>query len=146
MIKAACHCTAVRFEIAKAPDWVLDCNCTLCRRYGALWSYYHRDGGQALLVRKPDPGTTETYLWLDEDLAFHRCRQCGCVTHMEAVKLDPPLIYGVNARMMLGLDPAGVKVIQVDNGHTGHFWTRSDEPRRESRHPPMPPLGPDDWR
>lgn len=26
MIRAACHCTAVRFAIARPPTWVLDCN------------------------------------------------------------------------------------------------------------------------
>lgn len=146
MIKAACHCTAVRFEIAKAPAWVLDCNCTLCRRYGALWTYYHRDGGQAQLVSTPSPEATETYMWLDRELAFHRCRICGCITHMEAVALNPPLIYGVNARMMVGLDPSQVKLLQVDNGHSGFFWTTSQEPRLVSSHPPPPPIGPDDWR
>lgn len=147
MIRAACHCTAVRFEIAEAPSWVLDCNCTLCRRYGALWSYYHRGNDQALLVRKPDPDTTQTYTWLDGDIAFHRCRTCGCVTHMVAAKMPAPQpIYGVNARMMVGLDPAKVKLLQVDNGHTGFFWTRSDDPVIASKHPPMPAPGPDDWR
>ncbi len=146
MIKAACHCTAVRFQIARAPDWVLDCNCTLCRRYGALWSYYHRGDDQALLVSRPAPETTETYMWLDHELAFHRCRRCGCVTHMEAVTVDPPMIYGVNARMMVGLDPSKVRLLQVDNGHSGFFWTRSDQPAMVSNHPPPPPLGPDDWR
>ena len=38
-MRGACHCEAVRFEIAEPPEWVLDCNCTLCRRYGALWAY-----------------------------------------------------------------------------------------------------------
>lgn len=61
MIKAACHCGAVRFEIAKAPVWVLDCNCTLCRRYGGLWSYYV-GANQALLLRVPDADATQTYL------------------------------------------------------------------------------------
>lgn len=146
MIKAACHCTAVRFQIAKAPDWVLDCNCTLCRRYGALWSYYHRGDDQTLLVGKPSREVTETYMWLDHELAFHRCRRCGCVTHMEAVKSDPPMIYGINARMMVGLDPSKVRLLQVDNGHSGFFWTRSDQPVIVSKHPAPAPLGPDDWR
>jgi hypothetical protein len=146
MIRAACHCTAVRFEIAQSPTWVLDCNCTLCRRYGAMWSYYHQPETQALLVSTPSPEVTETYQWLDGDLAFHRCKVCGCVTHMVAAKMDPPRIYGVNARMMLGLDPATVTVRQVDNGHSGFFWTRADEPPIVSKHPPMPPLGADDWR
>lgn len=145
MIKAACHCGAVRFEIARAPAWVLDCNCTLCRRYGALWSYYH-GAAQALLVRVPQADATQTYVWNDRSLAFHRCKICGCVTHMEVIDIEPHVIYGVNARLMLGLDPAQVQLRQIDNGHTGFFWTRSSEPPLAGRQPPMPPSGPDDWR
>jgi hypothetical protein len=144
MIKAACHCGSVRFEVEAPPQWVLDCNCTLCRRYGALWAYPH--AGQANVLKAPDPGVTETYSWGDRDLAFHRCRACGCITHMEAINTDPPTLFGLNARMMLGLDPSQVSLRQVDNGHSGFFWTRSSEPVRPSRHPPMPPPGPDDWR
>ncbi|HEY9218838.1 MAG TPA: hypothetical protein VIO94_12355 [Phenylobacterium sp.] len=144
MIKAACHCTAVRFEIDRPPEWVLDCNCTICRRYGAVWSYYHRGDGPQQLLSQPSADVTDTYLWGDRELAFHRCKVCGCVTHIAAVRAA--MVYAVNARMMLDLNPAGVRILQVDNGHSGHFWTRSDGPPRKSEHPPMPPLGPDDWR
>src|SRR5687768_12360282 len=122
MIKAACHCSAVRFEISRPPVWVLDCNCTLCRRYGPLWTYY-RGAAQALLVSKPAPDVTQTYVWGDRMIAFHRCRTCGCVTHMERIAGDPPVIFAVNARMMVGLDPASVSLRQIDNGHSGFFWT-----------------------
>ena len=47
MIKAACHCGAVRFELEAPPAWVLDCNCTLCRRYGALWAYPRAGQGRS---------------------------------------------------------------------------------------------------
>ena len=144
MIRAACHCTAVRFELEAQPEWVLDCNCTICRRYAALWIYPHL--GTVKILAPPDPDATDTYVWGDRELAFHRCRVCGCVTHFTAVETEPPTIYAVNARMILGLDPARTKVRQVDNGHTGVFWTASDQPRRPTRHPPMPPPGPDDWR
>ncbi len=59
MIRAACHCTTVRMEIEETPTWVTDCNCTLCRRYGALWAYYEAD--QVKLVQGVD--ATDTYLW-----------------------------------------------------------------------------------
>jgi hypothetical protein len=144
MIKAACHCGAVRFELKAPPHWVMDCNCTICRRYGALWAYPH--AGQADIVRAPDPQATAAYLWGERSIAFHHCRSCGCITHMEGVDGDPPPIFGINARMIVGLNPAHVQVRQVDNGHNGFFWTRSDEPVLVSRHPPMPPPGPDDWR
>ena len=145
MMKAACHCGAVRFEIAEPPSWVLDCNCTLCRRYGALWSYYP-GADQAKLLMKPSPDTTYIYSWNERNLAFHHCKVCGCITHFEAIHLNPPIIAAVNARMMVGLDPARVSLRQIDNGHSGFFWTKSGEPVIPSRHPPMPPPGPDDWR
>ena len=141
MIKAACHCGAFRFELEAFPEWVLDCNCTLCRRYGALWAYPH--AGQVKVLKGPDPDVTETYVWGDRWLAFHRCRACGCVTHMEAIAEDPPHLYGVNSRMMLGLDPSTVALRQVDHGHSGFFWTRSDEPVIPSK---QPPPAPDEWR
>ena len=144
-MRAACHCGAVRFQIAEAPAWVLDCNCTLCRRYGALWSYY-READQAKLLEKPAADATSVYTWNDREIAFHHCKTCGCITHKEAVDIAPPVIVAVNARMMVGLDPARVRLRQVDNGHTGFFWTKSDEPVVASRHPPMPPPGPNDWR
>ena len=146
MIRTACHCGAVKFEIADPPEWVLDCNCTVCRRYGALWTYFRDPATRAKLLMTPDAGTTDTYTWLDADIAFHRCKVCGCVTHMVALKADPPAIFAVNARMMAGLDPAKVKIRRIDNSHSGFFWTRPDETVIESRHPKMPPPTFEDWR
>jgi hypothetical protein len=142
MIRAACHCTAVRFELTDAPAWVLDCSCTICRRYGALWAY--PEPGDVAFVSGMD--ATDAYVWGDGSLAFHRCKVCGCVTHMMRLSTDPPTVYGVNARMIPTLDPATVRVRQKDNGHTGFFWTRSDKPPEPSHHPAMPARGPEDWR
>lgn len=142
MVRAACHCTAVRFEIAELPNWVLDCNCTICRRYGAIWAYPEATAVE--FVRGAD--FTDTYAWGDYQLAFHRCKECGCVTHMTALDEDPPRVYGINARMIPTLDPAHVRLRQKDNGHTGIFWTRSTEQPESSHHPKMDPPGADDWR
>ena len=54
--------------------------------------------------------------------------------------------FGLNARMMVGLDGPSITVRRIDNGHVGWFWTRPDQPIIPTRHPPMPPPGPDDWR
>lgn len=142
MIRAACHCTAVRLEIDHAPAFVLDCNCTLCRRYGALWAYYKP--GEAAVVQGVE--ATEAYLWNGRGLAFHFCKTCGCMTHHSVVGAEPPWIRGVNARMMPTLDPSTVSLHQSDNSHTGFFWTRAPDRLHPGNHPPMPPPGPDDWR
>lgn len=142
MVKVACHCTAIRLEIDALPTWVLDCNCTLCRKYGGLWAYY--EPGQVRLVQGADQ--TDCYSWLDHDIGFHRCKTCGCLTHYTVLKADPPWIRGINVRMIPTLDPATVHICQVDNSHTGFFWTRDADELRPSRHPRMEPPGPDDWR
>ena len=84
MVRAACHCTAIRLELAEAPAWVLDCNCTLCRRYGAIWVY--PEAGKVELVGGAD--ATDVYSWGEGMLAFHRCKTCGCMTHMAALDTD----------------------------------------------------------
>jgi hypothetical protein len=142
MPRAACHCTAVRLELSYTPEWVLDCNCTLCRRYGGLWTY--PEPGQVTLVT--GEGATDTYSWLDHELIMHRCKTCGCTTHFVVAGTDPPRIYGVNARMIPTLDPGKVRIRRRNNSHTGWFWTRPDAPIEPSNHPEMPMPGPDDWR
>ena len=73
-----------------------ECNCSICRRYGVLWAYVSPDA-----VRGWQDARTETYLWDDRSIAFHRCRVCGCVSHWLAVDPDRNRM-GVNARL---LDP-----------------------------------------
>ncbi len=41
MLKLTCLCGQVRIEVAKRPDFIHECNCTLCSKSGARWSYFH---------------------------------------------------------------------------------------------------------
>jgi len=57
MVEATCHCGAVRVEVPKPPQEVevKECNCSICRRTGAVLAYYSpRD------VRVS--GATDTYV------------------------------------------------------------------------------------
>jgi hypothetical protein len=44
-------------------------------------------------------GVTDRYLWGDRSIEFHRCQNCGCVTHWAAVDQRADRM-GVNARLM----------------------------------------------
>jgi len=96
MIEAVCHCGSVRLQIAHPPAEVTECNCSICRRYGVIWAYYSLQD-----VILPSPEVTETYAWDDRSIDFHRCRQCGCVSHWFPVTRDDGRM-GINARL---LDP-----------------------------------------
>jgi hypothetical protein len=63
MLEGSCHCGGVRWTLEGDPGSITACNCTLCRRYGALWAYDFEDerirvfGPSSAYVRadKPDP-------------------------------------------------------------------------------------------
>lgn len=108
MIQARCHCGAVEIEISQPPSEITECNCSICHRYGALWAYY--DPSQ-VRVRAAVP--THIYMWDDQSLAFHRCGNCGCLTHWSPVNRAPNRM-GVNARMMEPTLIAQAKVRHLD--------------------------------
>lgn len=109
MIEMSCHCGAVRFAVETAPEDVTDCNCSICRRLGALWGYYQRPQ----IRFEADNGPTDTYAWNRRILEFHRCRSCGCVTHWSAVDRAYERM-GVNARLMSSEALAQIPVRQFD--------------------------------
>lgn len=93
MISATCHCAAVRLEIdAAAPEELNDCNCSICRRKGALWAYY--SPSQVRVI-----GDTAIYVWGDRELELHSCKVCACSTHWAPIDKSYDRM-GVNARMM----------------------------------------------
>lgn len=81
MIEGSCHCGAVRWQFAAAPGGATACNCTICRRYGALWIYGHE--GEDVRV----DGPTSHYI-RGRSIEFHFCPACGCVTHWRAQGSD----------------------------------------------------------
>lgn len=106
MLEGSCHCGAVRIMIPRKPRLLKSCNCSVCRRYGALWAYYP---SRAVRVRAAR-GATGSYAWGDRTIRFVRCRTCGCVTHWELTRRTAAARMGVNMRMF---DPALVGAIRV---------------------------------
>lgn len=116
MIETSCHCGLVKLEIEAAPETVTDCNCSICRRYGVLWAYYLP--AQVRFVTGED--ATQYYMWGDRLLEFHRCRNCGCVTHWAAVDKSRDRM-GVNARLMAPEILAAARVRRLDGADTWRY-------------------------
>ena len=116
MTTASCHCGAVALQLARAPDTVTDCNCSICRRYGVLWAYYSPSD----VAITPADGATQVYMWDDRSIEFHRCRTCGCVTHWAAVDKSIDRM-GVNARLMPMEALALARVRRLDGAYTEEY-------------------------
>ena len=119
MIESSCHCGAVKLEVELAPAQVTECNCSICRRYGALWAYY--SPAQVRVIA--NDMATDRYLWGSKSIDFHRCRHCGCVTHWAAAA-PPAARMGVNARLMAPEILAAARRRRLDGADT---WKILDE-------------------
>jgi hypothetical protein len=117
MLNATCHCGAVTVEVPRKPRSLTSCNCSICRRYGALWAYY-RDAEVTLCAA---PGATEAYAWGDRTQAFIRCRTCGCVMQWKKFELGEGARTGVNARNFPPAVIATIKVRRLDGANTWKF-------------------------
>lgn len=114
-VDATCHCGAVTITLAALPSEVTDCNCSLCRRYGALWAYY--PAGQVAVSADP---ATDSYAWNGRHIDFHRCRRCGCVTHWQPRDAGRDR-RGVNARLLPPDILAAAHLRHLDGAATGKY-------------------------
>jgi hypothetical protein len=79
MLTASCHCGKVTLELPRAPRVLTQCNCSICRRYGALWAYFRRRSVRVRAARD----SLVSYSWRNNVREFRHCRICGCVTHYQ---------------------------------------------------------------
>ena len=76
MLTGSCHCGAAGWTLNGDPGEITACNCTLCRRYGALWAYDYE--GERITLR----GAPRAYARADEaepTLEILFCGDCGCM-------------------------------------------------------------------
>ena len=103
MIEGQCLCGAAGWTYQGPPRDVTICNCSICRRFGAIWAYGHL--GQEITPR----GETTPFATGERSCDFHFCPTCGSVTHYVARRAyaDGRLKVAVNLRM--ALDPAAIR-------------------------------------
>lgn len=113
---ATCHCGAISIGMTNAPSVVVECNCSLCRRYGVLWVYFDRDE----LTGVPEGEATHTYAWNGKHVDFHRCAACGCVTHW-APRAPGRTTLGINARLLPPEIVAAARLRHKDGAGSGKY-------------------------
>lgn len=126
---AECLCGAVRVTIAARPDYINDCNCTLCRKSGGVWGYFPgadvRVEGETAGMVRPD---------MDEPAVEMRfCPKCGSTTHWvltrsyQAAHPDTDRV-GVNMRLF---DPGALIGAEL-RFPDGLNWTQVTPRQRRS--------------
>jgi hypothetical protein len=119
MIKGACHCGTVSFVLDEQPEWLTECNCSICRRIGAIWAH----SAIANITIEAPPESTNAYIQGDKSLAIHTCKTCGCATHWESLGGDDNAHMAVNCRMIEPSILSDLKIRPFDGADT---WTYLD--------------------
>lgn len=84
-ITGSCHCGKCGWELDGETGSITACNCTLCRRYGALWAYDY-EGERIRLT-----GKTSFYVREDVDqpqLEIRFCPACANVVAWRGLHTD----------------------------------------------------------
>lgn len=121
MHQGSCHCEAVKWTYSENIESVTACNCTLCRRYGALWAYGYLEEEVTI------SGDTKSYSRGRQLNGFHFCTSCGCLAYYLARSKDSEgrLRIAVNLRMIN--DPKEIANLPID--HFDGLNKFDDEPR-----------------
>jgi hypothetical protein len=93
------------------PGTITACNCTLCRRYGALWAYDYE--GERIAITGP----TEAYVRVQKtepSLEIRFCPRCANVLCWRGLKLDRDgrRRMAVNVRLA---PPEAVETLAIDH-------------------------------
>jgi hypothetical protein len=114
---ATCHCGAIRISVRRKFRTLTSCNCSICRRYGALWAYY---AASSVSIVAPKAGLSR-YSWNRKIRVYFRCKNCGCVTHYAPRKARRNATVAVNAVNFEPSALAGVRIRQFDGAATWKF-------------------------
>jgi len=119
MLKLSCLCGQIRLETTKKPDYINECNCTLCSKSGVRWAYFHPSevtvSGYTQGYRREDRQ--------DPGAEIRFCAKCGSTTHFiltpNAVAKFGNSLMGVNMRLADEKDLAGTELRYPD----GRSWS-----------------------
>ena len=104
----SCHCGVVRFRIEAEINELTRCDCSLCRRKGALMAKVP-EGGLAILAGE---SALTLYQWNTRVARHWFCKVCGIYTFHR--KRSAPDSYGVNVGCLEDFDPSIVSLHLAD--------------------------------
>ncbi|KAF7307586.1 hypothetical protein MIND_00553500 [Mycena indigotica] len=112
----SCHCGAVAYTLVQPNKiaTVSECNCSICSRHGARWTYILASN---LTVRGAETKTTE-YDFNTKQGKHTFCKTCGVVVYIrfagpEGTKLDPAN-RALNVQTLNGIDLESFEVTKAN--------------------------------
>ena len=103
----SCHCGRVRFEVDADLDHLRACDCTVCRKRGAL---SHRVEESCFRLLTP-LDELSVYQWHTRTAKDYFCASCGVLPFRRP--RTAPHLWGINVRCLDGVDLSAIPVRDV---------------------------------
>ena len=109
----SCHCKSVRFEVEGPIERVVQCNCSVCSKKGALHHAVQPEGFKLLCGQEK----LGTYRFGTGEAQHQFCTVCGI--HVFSRPRGAPEMYSVNVRTLdnFDLQPIKPEVLHFDGQH-----------------------------
>jgi hypothetical protein len=106
----SCHCGAVAYDVELELDGVISCNCSICRRTGALLAFV------------PEPAFTlaqgedavHDYQFNSHNIHHLFCRTCGVRAFGRGTGPDGTKMVAINVRCLDGVDLDALDIQRFD--------------------------------
>ena len=109
-IHGSCHCGRIAYRLDAEPTEAIECNCSICRRKGALLAAFAPDQFHLETTRDH----IAVYTFGKHVIRHQFCKVCGCAPFSEGTGPDGEPMVAVNLRCADDLDLSTIKVIQFD--------------------------------
>ena len=111
--KGSCHCGKLAYTVDEAPPTkALACNCSICRRTGALHHFtapdkFHLEAAEEDIA---------VYTFNTHKVRHQFCRTCGCAPFAQGEGPNGPMVE-INLRCAEGIDLDALEISHFDGSH-----------------------------
>jgi hypothetical protein len=105
-----CHCGLVRFDVTADLSRVIACNCSICTKRGALWTFVPPE---QFALRA---GADELVDYQFNKRVIHHlfCRRCGVGSFSRGHQPGGGEMIAINVRCLDGIEPASLSPAPFD--------------------------------
>jgi len=108
--EASCHCGKIAYDVEGEFTEALDCNCSLCRRRGALLAFVPRD---KLILKTPEENLSR-YTFNKHVIQHYFCGNCGIAVYGEGKAPDGSATAAINLRCIPAIDLDSLNINKWD--------------------------------